>query len=75
MKALAYIALGMIFYDLSIHIVYLFGKQNFFLKRKLNYWPEWNRSDMKRANLRYQQFWSLFWGIAFILLLVYLVKS
>lgn len=73
MKALAWIVLTMIIYDWSVHLIFLFGKQKAFMNRKLNYWPEWK--DKTKSKLRYQQFWSLFWGIAFVLLLIYLLNS
>ncbi len=59
----------MIAYDLSIHLIYLVGKENFFIDRKINYWP--NFGGHRRA---YQIFWSVYWATAFILLLLYLAK-
>ncbi|TSC69463.1 MAG: hypothetical protein G01um101456_144 [Parcubacteria group bacterium Gr01-1014_56] len=61
-----YIVLGMIGYDLLIHLIYFFGVEQFFLKRKINFWPEW-------SGLKYQTFWTLFWGIAFLSLLIYML--
>ena len=69
MKALPYIVLAMIAYDFSIHLIYLLGKQDFFLKRNLNYWPE------RISKKRYQQFWTTFWGTAVVLLLAHLVNG
>ncbi len=57
----------MVAYDLLIHIIYLFGWEHFFLKRKLHFWPEWH-------GLKYQAFWTLFWGAALCLLLSYLFQ-
>lgn len=57
--------LAMVAYDWSIHLVYLFGKERLFLDRKINYWPNW-------TGHKYQVFWSIFWGTAFVLLLFYL---
>ncbi len=63
-NTLLYIILGMIFYDFSIHLIYFFKKEQFFLKRRMNYWPDW-------TGHKYQVFWALFWGSAFIMLLLY----
>lgn len=60
-----YIVTLMIFYDLSIHAVYLFGFEKFLLKRKINFWPELNGK-------KYQIFWTTYWGIAFILAFLYI---
>lgn len=65
-QILLYLVLIMILYDLSIHLIYFFKKENFFLKRKINYWPEW-------SGRKYQTFWILFWGTAFMALLVYIL--
>jgi len=58
----------MIFYDFSIHLIYFFKKEKFFLKRKINYWPEW-------SGRKYQTFWVLFWGSALLLLLTYTLSK
>ena len=55
------VVIGMIAYDLSIHIIYLFKKEEYFLVRNINYWPNW-------TGFRYQIFWSSFWAIALALL-------
>jgi hypothetical protein len=73
MKVLVWIVFAMILYDWSIHLIFLFGKEDIFLDRGLNYWPEWK--DKNKSKLRYQQFWSLFWGTALLLLLVYLLNT
>ncbi len=73
MKTLAWIVLVMIAYDFSIHLIFLLKKQHLFLDRGLNYWPEWK--DKNISQRRYQQFWSLFWSTAFVLLLVYLLNN
>lgn len=75
MKALPYIVLAMVIYDLSIHLVYLLDKQNFFLDRHLNYWPEWRGKDQKAGRRHYQQFWSFYWSTAAVLLLIYLLNN
>lgn len=58
----------MILYDWSIHLVYFFGKENIFLVRKINYWPNW-------SGKKYQTFWTLFWGTAFVLMVIYLLAN
>ncbi len=59
----------MIAYDLSIHIIYLLGFEDFFLKRKINYWPRWHWRGRK-----YQLFWATYWSIALILALIYILS-
>jgi len=63
-----YIAVLMIFYDLSAHFVYLIGVEKFFLKKKLNWWPEWE-------DKKYALFWTIYWGIVFLLLLIYILAN
>lgn len=63
-----YILALMIIYDFSIHLIYLLGMEEFFLKRKINYWPEWE-------GRKYQVFWSIFWGIALVLILIYIYAN
>jgi len=65
-EIIPYIIALMILYDLSIHIIYLLGKEDFFLKRKLNYWPQWH-------GVKYQIFWTIYWGITLILMLIYII--
>ncbi|MBN1503058.1 hypothetical protein JW930_05930 [Candidatus Woesearchaeota archaeon] len=61
--------LVMLAYDLSIHIIYLFRKEQFFFKRKINYWPDFGQG--KNFNrLKYDLFWTVYWGIAFILIIL-----
>jgi len=67
-----YIITLMIFYDFSIHLVYLFKKEEFFLKRKLNWWPKWDMWG-KKERMFYQIFWNTYWGSAFILMVLYLI--
>lgn len=63
MDTALYLVIAMVVYDLSIHLLYLFGLETFFLRRGLNYWPEW-------TGRKYQAFWSCFWGTALIILLL-----
>ena len=67
LKTVLYILAIMIFYDLSIHLLYMAGFEQFFLKRKINYWPELHGK-------KYQVFWAAYWGIAFIIILIYLFR-
>ena len=69
MKVLVYIVALKVFYDFSIHLIFLLNKQEFFMKRHLNYWPEWQ--DKSISKKRYQQFWSTYWAVALVLLLAY----
>ena len=73
MENLIYIVLAMIVYDFSIHLIFLLKKQDFFLDRGLNYWPEWK--DDKNATVYYQRFWTAYWGLAWVLLILYLVSD
>lgn len=68
-----WIVAGMILYDLSIHLAYLFGKDEFLLDRNINWWPTfWTKK--KGFNWRaYQRFWGTYWGIAFVLMVIYLI--
>lgn len=68
MTVLLWLVIAMIIYDFSIHLIFLLGKQDYFLNRKLNYWPEWSGANSK---LRYQQFWTAYWGFAALLLIAY----
>ena len=67
-EILLYLVLAMIIYDFSIHLIYLLGKEKPFLKRRINYWPEW-------PGRKYQIFWTLFWGLASIILLSYIILN
>lgn len=73
MKILVYVVLLMVLYDFSVHVIFMFHKEDFFLSRHLNYWPEWK--DKTVSKVRYQQFWTIYWGVAAILLLIYLINK
>lgn len=63
-----YILAIMIFYDFSNHLLELiFGREK---ARKLfkPYWPTFK--DRKR----YTYFWTTYWGIAFLLTMIYLLN-
>lgn len=63
-----YLIAAMIFYDVSIHFIYLIGRERFFIDRKINYWPLW-------SGHKYQIFWTIYWGTALILTLIYLITK
>ena len=65
-ELIPYIVLAMIFYDLSIHFVFLVGWSDWILERKINWWQRFIKID-------YQVFWNVYWGIAFILMLMYVL--
>ena len=67
-----FIIAGMIFYDLSIHLVYLFKKEEFIFAKKLNWWPDWREGSITKIS--YQVFWSLYWGLGLILILIFLLQ-
>ena len=62
----------MIFYDLSIHLVYLFRKDKFLLKSKFIWWPNWQKWGEKEQH-QYQVFWSTFWAVALVLTMFLIV--
>lgn len=64
-ELIPYIITFMIVYDLSIHLVYTFEWDEKIIKKKLNWWPPW-------LGLKYQIFWITYWGIALILMLIYI---
>ena len=70
MEYILLIVIVMIGYDLSIHLIYLIGKDKFFLHNRINYWPNWSGHGHA-----YQIFWSCFWAIALALLMVYAITS
>jgi hypothetical protein len=67
-----YILVLMIFYDWSIHLLHLFHKEERVLKRGLNWWPKFLK-DNKFDSEKYQRFWSVYWGTAFVLILIYML--
>jgi hypothetical protein len=78
-----YILTAMVFWDFSCHIIELFGYREKFTKSKsvLSYyyphfhWKKTPNGPVERKNWRkyYDYFWSLYWGIAFVLLLIYIL--
>ena len=71
LEFIPYIVTFMILYDWSIHLVYLAGKEDYFFKRKINWWPNWDRWE-KKERIRYQIFWNVYWGSAFLLMIIYI---
>ena len=61
-----YIIIVMIVYDLSVHFIYLTNRDEWIIKRKLNWWPNWWEK-------KYQIFWISYWIIALILMIFYLI--
>jgi hypothetical protein len=66
------IVLAMILYDFSVHLIFLMDKGQWFIERGLNYWPEWKGN---KAKLYYQRFWSIYWGSAVVLIVLYLLTK
>lgn len=73
----------MIFWDLSAHLINLLGLRKKFLESKsiLSYYYPHTRykktatGPVERTNSqkKYDYFWTLYWGIAFVLLLIYIL--
>jgi hypothetical protein len=85
MDFILYILALMIFWDLSTHVIELFGLIEKFTKSKSIfsyyyphfYWKKTPNGPVIRENWKknYQIFWVLFWGVAFILIIVYIVSQ
>jgi hypothetical protein len=77
-----YILTIMIFWDFSSHVIQLLGFRDKFLKSKSllsYYYPHfrWRKTpngpiERKNGQKYYDIFWTLYWGLAFVLLLVYI---
>ncbi len=72
-KSLLIIVTLMIFYDLSIHFVYLLGFEKKIIEKKINWWPNWDRWG-KVERKQYQIFWNSFWGTALVLMIIALLN-
>ncbi len=78
-----YILAVMIFWDFSLHVIELLNLAPKFTRSKSifsYYFPHlrWRKSlngPIERENWRklYNCFWTTYWGIAFILLIIYLI--
>jgi len=78
-----YILAVMIFWDFSCHVIDLLNWSQKFTKSKSifsYYYPHfrWRKSPngpVERENWRilYNRFWTAYWGLAFILLIIYLI--
>ncbi len=68
MTVILYILTAMIFYDFSLHFLRLIlGLEQ---ARKLKfYWPIFLIGNQKR----YEIFWTIYWGTAFILTISYII--
>jgi len=67
-EIIPYVVLFMIAYDLSIHFVYFFKWDKLIIKRKLNWWFNY-------WGIKYQLFWIIYWSIALLFLLAYIISS
>lgn len=78
-----YILLAMIFWDFSTHLIEGFGWVEKFIRSKSIfsycyphfYWMKTPNGPRERPNWNklYQKFWITYWGLAFLLLIIYLV--
>lgn len=67
---LLYVALIMVFYDFSLHLLELiFGLKN--AEKIKIYWPKFEING-KFSRKFYTSFWTLYWGIAILLIIIYL---
>ncbi|MDE1874580.1 MAG: hypothetical protein KGI79_00050 [Patescibacteria group bacterium] len=83
MQIILYILAAMIFWDLSIHVIELFGKAEKFSKSRSVlsyyyphlYWKKTKAGPVVRENWQrlYQRFWVTYWGTAFVLIIVYML--
>ncbi|MBI2632412.1 hypothetical protein HYW75_05390 [Candidatus Pacearchaeota archaeon] len=66
-----YLLIIMVFYDLSLHIIELLVG----LKKAKKFRPYYPNFEIKgKWNfIYYTAFWIIYWGIAFILLIIYLI--
>lgn len=60
------IVLMMVIYDLSIHVVFLLSIEDFLIKNKINWWPNFKNLNKKI----YQIFWVSYWSIAVVLMII-----
>jgi hypothetical protein len=73
-KIILYILGFMIFYNLLIHVVWLFKLEDFFLSRKINFWPNFGKE--KSFNRTYYQiFWTVYWMVALTLVILFILKN
>ena len=63
-----YVLLIMVFYDFSLHLLeFVLGRNR---ARKIKYyWPRFLIGKRKT----YTKFWTIYWGIAFFLILIYII--
>ncbi len=74
-ELILYILLIMIFYDFSLHLLELFlGLDK--VKKLKPYWPSWLFIRNKKFDRKlYTIFWILYWLLALILLLSYILMQ
>lgn len=80
-----YILAVMIFWDLSGHIIMMLGWDTKFTRSRSFFsyyfphlrWKKTPNGPVERENWRriYDRFWVVYWGLAFILLMVYLITK
>lgn len=73
----------MIFWDFSLHVIMLFGWEVKLTRSKSIfsyyfphlYWKKTLNGPVQRENRRkiYDRFWTAYWGLAFIILIIYLI--
>ncbi len=78
-----YILAAMVFWDFSCHVIELLNWSPKFTRSKSifsYYWPHlrWRKTPngpVERENWKklYDRFWVTYWGLAFILLIIYLI--
>lgn len=80
-----YILAVMIFWDLSLHIIMILGWDIKLTRSRSIFsyyfphlrWKKTPNGPVERENWRrtYDRFWITYWGLAFILLIVYLITK
>jgi len=83
LNIILYVLVVMIFWDFSLHLIELLGWAEKFIKSKSIFsyyyphfrWKKTSTGPVERENWGklYQRFWVTYWGLAFILLVIYLI--
>ncbi len=89
MDLILYILVAMTFWDFTIHVIDKHDRQYDFDHRSWSgkmrksksifsfyypfFWGKNNQSDPKSGWKRYDRFWLIYWGIATVLLLTYII--
>jgi hypothetical protein len=85
MDKILYVLAVMIFWDFSTHLIEMFGWEKKFLHSRSifsYYYPHLSNKKgpdgpiprKNRENI-YQRFWVTFWGLAFVLIMVYILSK